>query len=110
MRFSGGATGLLATLHAASAFYRIHVFGSTGALEMRGETELLVSDLDGNSERFTYPAIDKEGAELEDFADAIGAGLKFVIAPEEVVNGVAAMEAVAESARTRQPVKIAPFG
>ena len=109
LRFIGGVTGLLATLHAASAFYRIHVFGSAGALEMRGETELLFSDLDGAVERFTYPSIDKERAELEDFADAVARGVKFVIAPEEIVNGVAATEAVAESARTRQPVRIAPF-
>lgn len=107
--FAGGATGLLATLHTASALYRIHVFGSTGALEMRGETELLRSDLDGNIERFGYPAIDKERAELEAFADAVAAGTKFVIAPEEIVNGVAATQAVAASARTRQPVGIAPF-
>jgi predicted dehydrogenase len=110
LRFANGATGLLATLHAASAFYRIHVFGSTGALEMRGETELLHSDLDGNTERFSYPALDKERAELEAFADAVAHGVKFVIPPEEIVNGVAATEAVAESARTRQPVTIAPFG
>ncbi len=110
LRFASGATGLLATLHAASAFYRIHVFGSDGALEMRGETELLGADLTGNVERFTYAAIDKERAELEAFADAVAAQVKFVIAPAEIVNGVAAMEGVAESARTRQAVRIAPFG
>lgn len=109
LRFASGATGLLGTLHAASAFYRIHVFGSEGALEMRGETELLRSDLGGKIERFTYAAIDKERAELEAFADAIAHGVRFVIAPEEIVNGVAGMQAVAESARTRQPVGIAPF-
>jgi len=108
LRFKSGATGALATLHAASAFYRIHVFGSEGALEMRGETELLQSDLAANVERLTFPAVDKESAELEDFADAIARGVKFVIAPEEIVNGVATTQAVAESARTRQPVRIAP--
>jgi predicted dehydrogenase len=110
LRFASGATGLLATLHAASAFYRIHVFGSNGALEMRSETELLGADLTGNVERFTYAAIDKERAELEAFADAVAAQVKFVIAPAEIINGVAAVEAVAESALTRQAVRIAPFG
>lgn len=109
LRFAGGVTGLLATLHVASASYRIHVFGSAGALEMRGETELLRSDLQGNIERFSYPPVDKERAELEAFADAVAANIKFVIAPEEIVNGVAALEAVAASARTRQPSGIAPF-
>jgi predicted dehydrogenase len=109
LRFAGGATGVLATLHAASAFYRIHAFGSDGALEMRGETELLRSDLDGHVERFTFPPLDKERAELEDFADAVARGANFVIAPEEIVNGVAATEAIARSARSRQPVAVAPY-
>jgi predicted dehydrogenase len=106
LRFASGATGLLATLHAASNVYRIHAFGSAGALEMRGETELLVSDLDGRVERIAHTSIDKERAELEDFADAVAQRRKFVIAPEEIVNGVAATEAIAESARTGAPVSI----
>jgi predicted dehydrogenase len=109
LRFADGATGLLATLHAASAFYRIHAFGSEGALEMRGETELLRTDLAGNVDRLAFPALDKERAELEDFADAVARGENFVIAPEEIVNGVAATDAIAASARTRQPVAIGPF-
>jgi predicted dehydrogenase len=105
-RFAGGVTGTLGTLHAASAFYRIHVFGSQGALEMRGETELLVSDLAGKVERVTFAAVDKERAVLEAFADAVEAGVKFVIAPEEIVNTVAVTEAVAASARSGKAVAI----
>jgi predicted dehydrogenase len=36
MRFPGGVSGTLGTLHAASRVWRLQVFGSTGALEMRG--------------------------------------------------------------------------
>jgi predicted dehydrogenase len=100
LRFAGGATGALTTLHAASAFYRIHVFGSLGALEMRGETELNVFDLNGLTETLSFEAIDKERAELEDFADAAAGGIKFVIAPETLVNVVAATEAITASARS----------
>jgi predicted dehydrogenase len=106
LHFAGGVTGTLGTLHATSAFYRIHAFGSKGALEMRGETELLVSDLAGNVQRMTYDAINKERAELETFADAVAEGMKFVIAPEEIVNTVAVTEAVAASARTGKAVTI----
>jgi len=106
LRFPGGVTGTLGTLHAASPFYRIHVFGSKGALEMRGETELLACDLAGNVQRVTYDVIDKERAELEAFADAVASGLKFVIAPEEIVSTVAVTEAVAASARSGKAVTI----
>jgi predicted dehydrogenase len=106
LRFANGATGYLGTLHAASQFYRIHVFGSKGALEMRGETELLASDLAGNVQRIVFDPVDKERAELEAFADAVVKGVKFVIAPEEIVNTVAVTEAVAASARSGKAVKI----
>jgi predicted dehydrogenase len=100
LRFAGGATGTLATLHAATRFYRLHAFGSKGALELRGDTELDVFDLEGNVRRVAFEAIDKERAELEAFADAVASKVKFVIAPEEIVNVVAGTEAVAASARS----------
>lgn len=106
LRFAGGVTGYLGTLHATSAFYRIHAFGSKGALEMRGETELLASDLKGNVQRLTFDAADKERAELEAFADAVASGVKFVIAPEEIVNTVAVMEAVAASSKSGAVISI----
>jgi predicted dehydrogenase len=106
LRFVGGATGALATLHAASAFYRIHVFGARGALEMRGETELNVFGLNGLTERLSFDAVDKERAELEAFADAAAGGVKFVIAPDEIVNVVAATEAITMSARAGRAVGI----
>jgi predicted dehydrogenase len=106
LRFAGGASGTLATLHAATRFYRIHAFGSKGALELRGDTELDVSDLEGNVRHLSFEAIDKERAELEAFADAIAGNVKFVIAPEEILNVVAGTEAVVASARSGKAVKI----
>jgi predicted dehydrogenase len=106
LRFASGATGLLATLHAAIPFYRIHAFGSEGALEMRGETELLASSLDGDVQRSAFEPVDKERAVLEAFADAVARRLPFPIAAEEIVNGVAATEAVAVSARSGRLVRI----
>jgi predicted dehydrogenase len=106
LRFAGGATGSLATLHAATRFYRLHVFGAKGALELRGDTALDLFDLEGNVRRLTFEAIDKERAALEAFADAVAAGVKFVIAPEEIVNVVAGTESVAASARSGRAVRI----
>jgi predicted dehydrogenase len=106
LRFKGGTTGYLGTLHATSSFYRIHVFGSKGAMEMRGETELLVSDLANNVQRIAFDVADKERAVLEAFADAVGAGTKFVITPDEIVNTVAVMQAVTTSSRSGETVTI----
>jgi predicted dehydrogenase len=106
LRFASGVTGYLGTLHATAAFYRIHVFGSKGALEMRGETELIKSDLAGKAERFTFNIADKERAVLEAFANCVAGGLNFVIAPDDIVNNVAVMEAVVVSARNGKTVSI----
>jgi len=106
LRFARGITGYLGTLHATAPFYRIHVFGSYGALEMRGETELIKSDLAGKVERFTFDVADKERAVLEAFADGVANGVNFVIAPEEIVNNVAVMEAVAASAKSGKAISI----
>ena len=51
-------------------------------------------------------SVDKECAELEAFAAAVASGVKFVTAPEEIVNTVAVTEAVAASARSGQAVTI----
>jgi predicted dehydrogenase len=106
LRFASGATGTLTTLHAATRFYRIHAFGSEGALELRGDTALELSDLEGKVQRFTFDALDKERAELEAFADAVARGEKFVVSPEEIVNVVAGTEAVVASARSGKAVSI----
>jgi predicted dehydrogenase len=106
LRFASGVTGYLGTLHATSAFYRIHAFGSKGALEMRGETELLASDLTGNVQRLTFDVADKERSVLEAFADGVAKGTKFVIAPEEIINTVAVMQAVTASSRDGATVTI----
>jgi len=106
LRFAGGATGTLATLHAATRFYRLHAFGSKGALEMRGDTELDLFDLEGNVQRLGFGLIDKERAQLEAFADAVAAKVKFVIAPAEIVNVVAGTEAVVASARSGKAIAI----
>jgi predicted dehydrogenase len=108
LRFKNGVTGYLGTLHATAAFYRIHVFGSKGALEMRGETELLVSDLNGNVQRVAFDVADKERAVLEAFADGVANKTGFVISPAEIVNNVAVMEAVTASARSGKAVTIGP--
>jgi predicted dehydrogenase len=106
LRFAGGATGYLGTLHAASPFYRLHVFGSKGSLEMRGETELIATDLGGKTEHLTFDTANKERAVLEAFANAVAAGMKFPIAADEIVNTVDVTEAVAASAKSGLPVTI----
>lgn len=97
LRFAGGATGYLGSLHATAEFWRIHVFGSAGWLEMRGDTELVPRGMEGPAASHSFPAVDKERAELEAFADAVAARQPFLIPPADIVNGVAVLEAMSAS-------------
>ena len=106
LKFAGGATGSLSTVFVTADLYRMHVFGSKGWIEMRGDTDLIVRGLQGQPERITLPAADKEKAELEAFADAVAQKKNFVIPPEEAVNGVAVLEAIVASAVRGKPIKI----
>jgi predicted dehydrogenase len=98
LRFKGGATGYLASLHATAELWRIQAYGSKGWLDMRSDTELAARGLEGAAETHSFPAVDKERAELEDFAAAVAARKSFVAAPEEIVNGVAVLEGIVASA------------
>jgi predicted dehydrogenase len=106
LRFASGATGYLGTVFATGDFYRVHVFGAKGWLEMRGDTELLARGLEGAPERFAFPAIDKEKAVLEAFADAVAQRKAFMVPPEQAVNGIAVLEAIVASAAAGKPVSI----
>lgn len=106
MRFAGGATGSLSTVFVTGDFYRVHVYGSKGWIEQRGDTEILMRGLQGQPERATLPAVDKEKLELEAFADAVAEKKPFTIPPEEIVNGIAVLEAIEVSARRGKPIKI----
>ena len=106
LKFASGATGSLSTVFVTADLYRMHVFGSKGWIEMRGDTELIMRGLQGQPERITLPAVDKEKAELEAFADAIEEKKNFVVPAEEAVNGIAVLEAIVASAAKGKPVRI----
>jgi predicted dehydrogenase len=107
LKFAGGASGYLATVFVTGELYRVHVFGSKGWLEVRGDRELVACGLDRLPERFTFAAADKEQAALEAFAAAVADRQPFMVPPEQAVNGIAVLEAIVASAASGQPVSIA---
>jgi predicted dehydrogenase len=106
LKFDSGATGYLGTVFVTGDFYRVHVFGSKGWLEMRWDNELVASTLDGPAQSIMLPAVDKERAVLEAFADAAAERTPFIVPPEQAVNGIAVLEAIVASAERGVPVSI----
>lgn len=106
LKFASGVTGYLSTLFTTAELYRVHVFGSKGWLELRGDTDLTFRGLQGAPEKVALPAVDKERAELEAFADAVEAKKPFLVPPEEAINGVAVLEAIELSSKRGKPIQI----
>ncbi|MEI8036126.1 MAG: Gfo/Idh/MocA family oxidoreductase [Betaproteobacteria bacterium] len=105
MRFKNGVTGYFSTISVTAESWKIHAMGSAGRLELMSENEVVKYDLSSNRQVFNFPAVDKERAELEAFADAVNAKVAFMIDPVQAVNGVALIEAIVQSASSGKPVQ-----
>jgi predicted dehydrogenase len=116
--FVNGMSAALMCCLATAVSYRLAVFGSKGCAELvTPEMEFRFTPTpDGMpAGRHTQPrpdVIEHRGfngllAELEAFAAAIRGEKPYPISPEEVLHGVAAFEAIVQSAAAHRPVRVA---
>ena len=107
LQFKSCVTGMLATVRAAPAFWRVHVFGTKGWAEARDETTLTIA-LNGQKPRVELlPQVDSLGVLLEAFAESIELGKSFPVTTSEMLDVVAAFEAAIKSTATGSPVAVA---
>ena len=106
-RFRSGASGYLGTMTATAPTFRLHLFGSEGSAELRGERELGIVDLEGTRVQHDFPPFDMERAELEAFAAAIEGRSPYPVPMDEVVAGIAAFEAVPRAATEGRRIRLA---
>lgn len=106
VRFRAGQTGTLSSLRSTANFWRLHVFGSKGWAEVRGERQLTTCALGGVPQTRDYGDTDTLRAALECFADATQGRARYPVTPEEAVNGAALLEALVRSASAGAPVTI----
>lgn len=107
VEFANGATGLFATVRAAPMFWRIHVFGTLGSAEARGEDDLIVARIGGQPEHRTFDHVDSLRVLLECFADAVEGRAPFPVTPAQMLDVIGAFEAVLESLEKGRPVTLA---
>ena len=107
LRFAGGMSGCFTTLGATARALKIAAYGTEGWLELRGETELVHQPMTGQMAVTTFPAFDKERAELEAFADAVAGKSVYPLSDAEAVHGIAVFEAIVRSAETGGTAKVA---
>lgn len=106
LKFKGGASGCLSAVFVTGDYWRVQALGTKGWLEIRSDTELTARGLEGAPQTVKLPAIDKERAELEAFADAVAAKQLFVVPPADIINGVAVLESIEKSSACGSPIAI----
>jgi predicted dehydrogenase len=105
--FARGATGLMATVRATVPFWRIHVFGTNGDAEARGERNLRIGYIGAPASEHTFAPVDSLRVLTESFADAVEGWAPFPISPRQLIDVTAAFEAVIKSLDTGGPVDVA---
>ncbi len=111
-RFDSGATGYLGTVIATAEGWRMQVFGSkgwarVGSIPHLHTWSLTTCMVNAQPTVIDYPQASSERAELEAFADAIERGTPYACPPADALHGVAVLEAIIRSARSRtvEPIR-----
>jgi predicted dehydrogenase len=119
MRLENGMSASLYCSLVTAPTYRFAVYGTKGRAELQGQVPDFrftpVPDAipaagphhAGPPEVIEYKGFNALKAELEGFAAAINRVRPYPITADEIVHGVAAFEAIVQSAVTGQPVKVA---
>jgi predicted dehydrogenase len=106
-QFESGATGQLASVRAAPAYWRVHVFGTKGWAEARDEAMLTVARNGQSPQTRTLPPADSLAVLLEAFGEAIELGKPFPVTTGEMLAVVGAFEAAIASIGSGKPVRVA---
>lgn len=104
--FANGLTGYFGAVRASPFYWRVQVFGDEGSAEALGETQVVLRSRGGKVEVRDFPKVDSIRAELNAFADAVQGKAPYPITPKEIVDVVAAFEAIIASMKTGKPVVI----
>jgi predicted dehydrogenase len=106
LQFETGATGLLATVRAAPMYWRVHVFGTKGAAEVRDETTLTLSRIGEAPQTLTFPQVDSLAVLIDAFAESIETDKPFPVTTTDMLDVVSAFEAIIRSMAEGRPVNV----
>jgi predicted dehydrogenase len=101
--FSSGATGLMATVRAAPMVWRMQVFGTNGWATALGEDTLVVALMGREPQTTRFPHVDSLSVLVDAFADAVEGHAPFPVSTVQMLDVIAAFEAVIASIPERGP-------
>ena len=106
VEFSNRASGAMCGVRSTPQYWRVHVFGRNGSAEALEDVELVVRKPDTVPRRLTFERVDALRLELDAFARSVEAGTPYLISFEQMLNGVAATEAVVKSIEQKRPIDL----
>jgi predicted dehydrogenase len=100
LEFASGISGTLAMVRSTPAYFRLHAFGRDASAEALGRTDLVLRRGGAEPQRLSFPPVDSVRTNLEAFADAVSGVSRYPISTSEMLDTVAAFEAIAEAANS----------
>ena len=100
LEFTSGVSGTLAMVRSTPAYFRLHAFGRDASAEVLGRTDLVLRRSGSEPQHLSFPPVDSVRANLEAFADAVAGVSPYPIPTSEMLDTVAAFEAIAEAAKS----------
>ena len=112
--FKSGATGFVTGISATPYYGRFSVFGDKKWIEARdtahpqhgGEVQLVSCDLSGEQNTVTLGARDPVRANIEEWADAVAGRGDYRFTSEHLVQNIAILEAIGQSAMVGEWVEV----
>lgn len=99
LEFAAGISGTLAAVRSTPMYLRVHAFARNASAEALGRTELVLRRSGAEPQHFSFPPVDTVRVNLEAFADAVAGAAPYPIPTSEMLNTVAAFEAIAEAVK-----------
>jgi predicted dehydrogenase len=97
IEFAGGVTGTLATVRATPFYWRVHVFGTKGSVEVLDEVTMIRRRSGEKPETMTLASSDVLASELAAFADAVEGRAPYPVPEKDVLATLAAFEGALQS-------------
>ena len=105
LEFASGISGTLAMVRSTPAYFRLHAFGRDASAEALGRTDLVMRRSGEEPTHQTFPPVELVRANLEAFADAVAGVAPYPIPTGEILDSVAAFEAIAEAAKSGERLR-----
>jgi predicted dehydrogenase len=100
LEFTSGISGTLAMVRSTPAYFRLHAFGRNASAEVLGRTELVLRRTGAEPQHLSFAPLDSVRVNLDAFAAAVAGVSPYPISTGEMLDTVAAFEAIAEAAKS----------